>query len=596
MCALVDVVTLQPRPPLASIQHDFRNADFFAKRTWPLRRCLASSKRHNSLTHTCNSRNRRMSSRSRAPVGEFLQVQQVTDEQELQERVGAAAIGVLGNTRPLDLSVYNESGNVGRGVFLDWRNDERVQRSCEAGKALRVAVLVSGGVDSSVALRLLCDAGHSCTAFYLKIWFQEDFENFWSACPWEEDLGFAQSVCDEVGVELKVVHLTDAYWAKVVSESLAEIRAGRTPNPDMLCNSKIKFGEFLDHIIDSPFDRIASGHYARVERVDLGSGDQIVELCSSPDAVKDQTYFLSQLTPSQMSRLMFPIGGLTKAEVRGIAAAMGLANKQRKDSQGICFLGKVKFSEFIERHLGEKEGFMLEAETGEILGVHRGFWFYTIGQRQGLRLSNGPWFVVAKDVEHNVIFISRKYFSEKKRRSFTVGSLNWISGHKPSDVSNMRCKVRHGPKMYNCSFEFDIRDDDLSTAVVLLAEDDQGIAPGQYAAFYQSDVCLGSGVILESLGEDQQVNVSPVALEAARNCVDLEVWKHSKDAKSRSAGILKGNVEQRRRGSRLQQNSNVTENVTDSCTLAGTPLALSSEEKAPTLERFGKGKRDRKPC
>ncbi|KAL2643357.1 hypothetical protein R1flu_010944 [Riccia fluitans] len=504
-----------------------------------------------------------------------------TQNQEQQGRVGAAAVGVLGNSRSLDLSVY--SSNEQNGDALDWRNDERVRRSCEVGKALRVAVLVSGGVDSSVALRLLCDAGHSCTAFYLKIWFQEDFENFWSACPWEKDLGFAQSVCDEVGVELKVVHLTDAYWAKVVSETLAEIRAGRTPNPDMLCNSKIKFGEFLEHIKDTPFDRIASGHYARVERVGLESEGEIVQLCLSPDAVKDQTYFLSQLAPSQMSRLTFPLGWLTKAEVRGVAEAMGLANKQRKDSQGICFLGKVKFSEFIERHLGEKEGFMLEAETGEILGVHKGFWFYTIGQRQGLRLSNGPWFVVAKDVEHNVIFISRKYFSEKKRRSFRVGSLNWISGHIPLDVTTMRCKVRHGPKMYNCSFEFD---GNGSSAVVFLAEDDQGIAPGQYAAFYQNDVCLGSGVILEfSLGVDQQVNVSALALEAAGSCMDIDVWKQSKNAKSRSAYILKGEVEERRRGSRSQQSTSNLENVNESSMLVGAPSSFPSEEKVtPTAD------------
>lgn len=474
-------------------------------------------------------------------------------------------LDVIGNARAVDLSSYRADGS-GESC-VDWNSDARLRRSCEVGKALRVAVLVSGGVDSSVALRLLCDAGHSCTAYYLKIWFQEDFENFWSACPWEEDLSFAQSVCSDAGVELKVVHLTDEYWAKVVSESLAEIRAGRTPNPDMLCNSKIKFGDFLEHIKDSSFDRIASGHYARVERVpgstnnNNNSEHRIAQLCLSPDEVKDQTYFLSQLTQEQMSRLMFPIGGLAKSEVRQVAEAMGLSNKQRKDSQGICFLGKVKFREFIERHLGEKEGLMLEAETGEVLGTHTGFWFYTIGQRQGLRLSNGPWFVVAKDVQHNVLFISRKYFSDKKRRSFRVGALNWISGHPPSALTGMRCKVRHGPKMYGCSFQFDGSQESTSlpmnsqTATVLLAEDDQGIAPGQYAAFYQGDVCLGSGVILEALGDDQEVNVSATALAAARTHGDPRVWKDSKPSRIRSASVLKGDEAERNRGRRTKSTS-----------------------------------------
>ncbi|MCO5556947.1 hypothetical protein L7F22_010502 [Adiantum nelumboides] len=211
----------------------------------------------------------------------------------------------------------------------------------EPGKQLKVGVLLSGGVDSSVALRLLLAAGHSCTAFYLKIWFQEDFENFWSSCPWDEDLKYAQAVCDEAGVELQVVQLTDDYWKHVVSYMIQEYRVGRTPNPDVLCNSRIKFGVFLDHVKDLGFDRVASGHYAKVVHTCTDSGGLQAVLQLSEDQVKDQTYFLSHLSQFQLSRLIFPLGCVSKTQVRQIAEVLRLPNKQRKDSQGICFLGKI---------------------------------------------------------------------------------------------------------------------------------------------------------------------------------------------------------------------------------------------------------------
>ncbi|GJP55240.1 hypothetical protein CLOM_g14211, partial [Closterium sp. NIES-68] len=298
-------------------------------------------------------------------------------------------------------------------------NDPRVLACCEPLSAsgnsqqqlqqrpLRVAVLLSGGVDSSVALRLLHAAGHECEAFYLKIWFQEDFENFWSQCPWEDDLAMAQAVCDEISVPLRIVHLTDAYWQRVVSHCVAEIRNGRTPNPDMLCNSRIKFGAFYDHIDLSHFDRVASGHYARVIRPladhsqDIQGTSSAVQLVLSAD----------------------------ESEVRQLAASFNLPNQSRKDSQGICFLGKVKFPEFVARHVGEQEGLLVEAESGVALGTHRGFWFFTIGQRQGIKLSGGPWYVVAKDTATNTVFVSRNYHSpNKSRRQFWVGGFSWTVG------------------------------------------------------------------------------------------------------------------------------------------------------------------------
>ncbi|KAL1830577.1 hypothetical protein ACET3Z_000228 [Daucus carota] len=378
--------------------------------------------------------------------------------------------------------------------------DPRYLLCCMPDKRLNVAVLVSGGVDSSVALRLLHAAGHSCTAFYLKIWFQEDYENFWSECPWEDDLKYAKAVCNQVDIPLEVVHLTDEYWSNVVSYIIEEYRCGRTPNPDVLCNTRIKFGAFMDAISSMGFDFVASGHYAKVihEFTEQSSGPSVLQL--SEDMVKDQTYFLSHLSQSQLRRLIFPLGCIPKDVVREIAKSFNLPNKDRKDSQGICFLGKIKFSEFVARHIGEREGVILEAETGDFLGKHRGFWFYTIGQRQGLRLPGGPWYVVEKDTKNNVVFVSRSYYSvDKRRRSFRVGSFKWLSGKHPNEIGHLQCKVRHGPGFYDCSLTMEPGENSHDkVAVVQLSEDDQGIAAGQFAAFYSGRTCLGSGVILES--------------------------------------------------------------------------------------------------
>ncbi|KAJ6812871.1 uncharacterized protein M6B38_146045 [Iris pallida] len=385
------------------------------------------------------------------------------------------------------------------------------------GKKLRVAVLLSGGVDSSVALRLLHAAGHSCTAFYLKIWFQEDFENFWSECPWDDDLKYAKAVCEKVDVPLEVVHLSDEYWNNVVSHIIGEYHCGRTPNPDVLCNTRIKFGAFLEAVESMKFDYIASGHYARVIHPSFSEKNGPSVLALSKDVVKDQTYFLSHLSQYQLSRLLFPLGCILKDEVRRLASLMDLPNKDRKDSQGICFLGKVKFSEFVARHIGEMEGILLEAETGDYLGNHRGFWFYTIGQRQGLRLPGGPWYVVEKDVQNNVVFVSRNYYSlDKKRRTFHVGSLKWVSGSLPEFDNQLRCKVRHGPYFHNCSITTGSNEgSDKEIVTVHLSEDDQGLAAGQFAAFYDNEICLGSGVILDSW-DQKNFPICTKALEIAK--------------------------------------------------------------------------------
>lgn len=351
-------------------------------------------------------------------------------------------------------------------------------------KKIKIAVLVSGGVDSSVALKLLKDQGYDVTGFYLKIWLEDEL-SYLGDCPWEEDLSYVKQVCEQLEVPLEVVSLQKEYKDEVVAHTIAQVKAGRTPNPDILCNQRIKFGLFLDKI-DSSFVKVASGHYAQVREK-----DGKFELFQSPDPIKDQTYFLSHLSQNQLKRVMFPIGHLQKSELRALAHDFNLPNKDRKDSQGICFLGKFKFSDFIKHHLGTKQGLMIESETGKVMGNHDGFWFYTIGQRQGLGLGGGPWYVVAKDCDKNIIYISRNYYDDEKRRDmFYVENINWLSG-APSDKKNLLVKLRHGAQKYACAVDYDAQ----GKALVKISDRDQGIAAGQYAVFYDGDVCLGSGVM-----------------------------------------------------------------------------------------------------
>lgn len=351
---------------------------------------------------------------------------------------------------------------------------------------MKIAVLLSGGVDSSVALRFLKDQGHDLTAFYLKIWLQDEF-SFLGDCPWEEDLKFVKAVCQQDNVPLEILPLQDEYWDSVVTYTIAEIKEGRTPNPDMFCNSLIKFGQFYEKI-DASFDKVASGHYAKVVHDD---NSKKYLLKKSPDPIKDQTYFLAYLTQKQLSRAYFPIGEYDKKQIRKMAESFNLPNKNRKDSQGICFLGQVKFKEFIKHHLGEKEGDIIEMDTNKKLGQHNGYYFYTIGQRSGLKLSGGPWFVVAKDVNQNIIYVSRENKLLREKKEFSVGKFNWISGSAPAKKF-LNVKIRHGAKSFKCKVDFA----GANSAVVQMEEPDSGIAPGQFAVFYDDDLCLGGGVIL----------------------------------------------------------------------------------------------------
>lgn len=361
---------------------------------------------------------------------------------------------------------------------------------------MKVAVLVSGGVDSSVALALLKKQGYEVVAFYLKIWLEDEL-SYLGNCPWQEDLMYVQAVCDKLEVNLEVISLQREYWDYVVAYAIEQIKAGRTPNPDIFCNKLVKFGVFFDYLnAFSPqaFDFVASGHYAKVQH-----GEKESYLLCAPDLVKDQTYFLSYLTQNQLRRIIFPLGDMDKARVRQLAHDLNLPNKDRKDSQGICFLGKLKFKDFIRHHLGDQEGDLIEYETGAFLGKHQGFWYFTIGQRQGSGLAGGPWYVVEKDIKKNIVFVSRDYYAQDKNRdTFEVSACNWLSGNQPKEGS-LQVKIRHGSVKYDCVFIPQGKE----SARVVLSERDQGIAIGQFAVFYKEGRCLGAGVISRTVNHGQ---------------------------------------------------------------------------------------------
>lgn len=264
---------------------------------------------------------------------------------------------------------------------------------------MNIAMLISGGVDSAVAVHRLVEQGHTPHLFYIRIGLDTDEGD----CAAEEDIEMCSLIAARYHLPLDIVPLHQEYWDNVMAYALRTVKEGLTPNPDIMCNKMIKFGYFEERV-GHEFDATATGHYATIRNIDGRT-----YLGTAPDPVKDQTDFLARISYKQLCHLMFPIGDLPKAEVRRIAELTSLPNARRRDSQGICFLGKINYNDFIRRHLGERPGPIIEIETGRKLGEHRGYWFHTIGQRKGLGLSGGPWFVVRKNVADNVLYVSRGY-------------------------------------------------------------------------------------------------------------------------------------------------------------------------------------------
>jgi tRNA (5-methylaminomethyl-2-thiouridylate)-methyltransferase len=352
---------------------------------------------------------------------------------------------------------------------------------------MNIATLLSGGVDSSVVVHLLKEAGYDPTLFYIKIGMDDDELLH---CTSEEDIEMATLIARKYGCKLEVVDLHKDYWDNVFSYTIDKVKQGLTPNPDVMCNKLIKFGVF-EQRVGKDFDKTATGHYATTTEI-----NNKVYLSTANDPLKDQTDFLAQINSLQVSKLMFPVGGLMKNEVRDIAEKANLPSAKRHDSQGICFLGKVNYNDFIRRYLGEKEGPIVEFETGKILGKHKGYWFHTVGQRKGLGLSGGPWYVIKKDVPGNIVYASKgfdvdtQYGNEFSMMDFHFITENpWEDSLKEIDIT---FKIRHTPeftkgKIYQSHDGYHL----------ISSEKLQGIAPGQFGVVYdaESSICIGSGEI-----------------------------------------------------------------------------------------------------
>ncbi len=343
-------------------------------------------------------------------------------------------------------------------------------------------------MDSAVAALLLKQQGHAVTGLFMKNWEEDDTE---TECNAEEDLKVVRAVCAQLDIPLKTVNFSTEYWDRVFSYFLEEHRRGRTPNPDVLCNKEIKFKAFLDHALGLGADAIATGHYARIEQ-----HDGRYALLKARDMQKDQTYFLYPLGQAELARTLFPIGHLTKPEVRALARAAGLPNHDRKDSTGICFIGERDFKSFLARYLPAQPG-DIRALTGERLGRHDGLMYYTLGQRHGLGIGGAgePWYVARKDLADNTLYVVQ---GENHPALFSHGleanDLHWVAGTLPALPLACAAKTRYRQMDQPCALTRS-----PETLGVRFESLQRAVTPGQSVVFYQGGECLGGGVIQRTL-------------------------------------------------------------------------------------------------
>ncbi|HJV32113.1 MAG TPA: tRNA 2-thiouridine(34) synthase MnmA [Bacillales bacterium] len=352
-------------------------------------------------------------------------------------------------------------------------------------KNTRVVVGMSGGVDSSVAALLLKEQGYDVIGIFMKNW--DDTDEF-GVCTATEDYNDVIRVCNQIGIPYYAVNFEKQYWDKVFTYFLDEYKAGRTPNPDVMCNKEIKFKAFLEHAMNLGADYLATGHYAQVV-----FRDGEYKMLRGLDENKDQTYFLNQLTQDQLSKVLFPIGELEKAKVREIAKEANLATATKKDSTGICFIGERNFKSFLSQYLPAQPGTM-ETFDGEVKGRHDGLMYYTIGQRHGLGIggSGEPWFSIGKDLKKNILYVGQGFHNEKLYSdSIFADSISWVSN-------------KEKPKEFECTAKFRYRQEDNKVTVrlldgdkvqVLFHEPIRAVTPGQAVVFYNGDECLGGGTI-----------------------------------------------------------------------------------------------------
>jgi tRNA-specific 2-thiouridylase len=352
-----------------------------------------------------------------------------------------------------------------------------------------VVVGMSGGVDSAVAALLLKRQGFRVSGLFMKNWEDDDSDEY---CTSREDLVDAVAVADRIGIDIDVVNFSAEYKERVFSEFLREYQAGRTPNPDVLCNAEIKFRAFLDHALALGADRIATGHYARVREV-----EGLYQLLKAEDGTKDQSYFLYRLDQRQLANTLFPLGGLYKRDVREIARKEGLPNHDKKDSTGICFIGERPFREFLNRYLPGNPGEICTPD-GAVVGYHQGLVFYTLGQRHGLGIGgrrdagSEPWYVAAKDLARNRLVVVQGHdHPALYRERLTASNLNWIGGTAPHCNWVYAAKTRYRQKDAPCSISAVTAD----RCEVEFGDAEWAVTPGQSVVIYESRVCLGGGII-----------------------------------------------------------------------------------------------------
>lgn len=362
----------------------------------------------------------------------------------------------------------------------------------------KVVVGMSGGVDSSVSAWLLKEQGYEVIGLFMKNWEDDDDAEY---CSSRQDWIDAVSVADVIGIDIEAVNFAAEYKDRVFAEFLREYQAGRTPNPDVLCNAEIKFKAFLDHALKLGADYIATGHYARVREIHCGPNAGRFELLKAIDASKDQSYFLHRLSQAQLSKTLFPLGDIHKTEVRNIAEQLKLPNAKKKDSTGICFIGERPFREFLNRYLSYQPGPM-KTPDGITVGQHVGLSFYTLGQRKGIGLgglkshqqtngNNDAWYVARKDVENNTLYVVQGHSHPWLLSSALIANqISWIAEFPPEN-KHVSAKTRYRQTDTTCLYHaIDACSFSLSFALPQWA-----VTPGQSAVLYQDDVCLGGGII-----------------------------------------------------------------------------------------------------
>ena len=363
----------------------------------------------------------------------------------------------------------------------------------------RVLVGLSGGVDSSVSAWLLKRAGREVGGLFMKNWEEDDADG---VCPAEADARDARTIAEQIGIPFYGRNFAAEYWDGVFEHFLSELKAGRTPNPDVLCNREVKFKTFVEHAHDLGYERIATGHYAQ-----LRQRDGLVELLRGADANKDQSYFLHALDQAQLAVAEFPVGALPKSEVRQVAAAAGLSTHAKRDSTGICFIGERNFEPFLARYLAPNPGPMHTPE-GERVGEHRGLQFYTLGQRGGLHIggsragSGEPWYVAGKDMANNrLIVVQGREHPALRRNDVPLVNTHWIAGSEPV-AGNGRGAVAEGGyggktryRQPDAACEYRPHGGVDGQPLLHFQEGQWAPTPGQYAVLYRGNVCLGGGVI-----------------------------------------------------------------------------------------------------